>query len=385
VDFSFTPEQAAFRAEVRRFIKEQTPQGWLGNGWLVEEDGEQRELGLAFARRLAQRGWLFPDWPKEYGGAGMTPIESLIYHEEMGYHEAPDMMGGEAGYIGPTVYTFGTPEQKARYLPGMTSATEFWCQLYSEPGTGSDLAGLQTSAASDGDDYVVNGSKIWTSQGHHSDFGLLLARTDPSVPKHKGLSMFLIDMKSQGIDVRPLINMGGFKGFNQIFFDNVRIPRSALIGEQNTGWKLAVANLDFERGSTRWAANCQRRIERAVAALKQRDPGRENTVLWHRAAQLAIDVEVCRVFNYRVASMEAAGILPNYEASIGKMFGSELNQRLSRVSTEIQGVYGQAYDANTAWWPASDYLTSVSSTIESGTSEVQRNIIAIRGLGLPRA
>ncbi len=384
MEYRFTPEQVAFRKEVRSFIKTETPDGWLGNPWLTEDTGPQRDMAIEFARRLAKRGWLFPDWPKEYGGAGMTPIESLIYHEEMGYWEAPDIMVGEAGYVGPTVYTFGTPEQKARYLPGMTSATEFWCQLFSEPGNGSDLAGLQTTALADGDHYVVNGSKIWTSQGHNADMGLLLARSDPSAPKHKGLSMFLIDMKSPGVTVRPLINMGGFKGFNQVFFDNVRIPRSALIGEENAGWKVAVTNLDFERGNTKWAANCQRRVERITEMLKQRDPGRTDKVLWHRVAQLAIDVEVCRVFNYRVASMETAGILPNYEASIGKMFGSELHQRVSRVATEVQGIAGQTYAGDSGWWPASDYLVSVSSTVESGTSEVQRNIIAMRGLGLPR-
>ncbi len=383
MEFRFTPAQMAFRGEVQRFLKTEIPAGWLGSSWLTENPGEQRDLALAFTRRLSTRGWLMPDWPRKYGGADLGPIESLIFHEEMAYHEAPYVMGGESGYIGPTVYTFGSEAQKARYLPGMATATEFWCQLYSEPGTGSDLAGLSTTALREGDDYVVNGGKVWTTNGHYSNYGLLLARTDPSVPKHKGLSMFLIDMHTPGIQVVPLVNIGGYRGFCQVFFENARIPREALLGEENGGWKMAMANLDFERGSIRVAAGAQRQIERIVAGMRDRDGEGRDGALWQRVANAAIEIEVARMFTYRVSSMEAAGQIPNYEASVGKVFGSELAQRLATLATEVAGLGGQLLPSN-APSPASDYLTIVAATIESGTSEIQRNIIATRGLGLPR-
>jgi alkylation response protein AidB-like acyl-CoA dehydrogenase len=191
-------------------------------------------------------------------------------------------------------------------------------------------------------------------------------------------------MHTPGITFRPLVNAAGFKGFNQMFFDNVRIPRTALLGDENAGWKMAMANLDFERGSIRMAASCQRRLERTVADLRERDPDRTNRVLWHRVAQIALEIEVSRIFTYRVASMESAGIIPNYEASVGKAFSSEMNQRLARISTEVLGLRGQVHPEGTGWQPASEYVFTISATIESGTSEIQRNIIATRGLGLPR-
>jgi alkylation response protein AidB-like acyl-CoA dehydrogenase len=319
--------------------------------------------------------------------------DQLIFNECMGYARAPIVNTAAVGYLGPTVILYGTEEQKQQHLPGITSGEVVWCQGYSEPNSGSDLASLQTRAVQDGDDFIINGQKIWTSQAHYADWMFVLARTDPDAPKHRGISYFLLDMKTPGITVRPLINMANGEGFNEVFFENVRVPRSGLLGELNRGWYIATTTLDFERSSIGGTSQALRSLEDLTRFAKTESQGNGKR-LWDKAsvrnaiADLWIDLEMAQLLSYRVVSMQARGLVPNYEASIIKVFTSEYVQRQARIGAGIMGLYGQLWQGS-PWEKlrsrfAKSYVTSVGSAIAGGTSEIQRNIIAQRGLGLPR-
>src|SRR5712692_248519 len=251
MDFKDSPEEAAFRAEVRGFIDEHLPKGWERqpeeNAFVDPDDPERAAFVRQWRRALGTRRWMAPHWPREYGGAGLTPGEQFIFNEEMAEARAPQVGGMGVQMIGPTLILYGSDEQKKEHLPRITSGEVQWCQGYSEPGSGSDLASLQTRAVRDGDDYVVNGSKIWSSGAHRADWMFMLARTDPDAPKHRGISMLLLPMKSPGIQVLPLVNMAGQHNFNQEYFDNVRVPVKNRVGEENRGWYVGATLLDFER------------------------------------------------------------------------------------------------------------------------------------------
>jgi alkylation response protein AidB-like acyl-CoA dehydrogenase len=290
--------------------------------------------------------------------------------------------------IGPTLIVHGNEEQKKEHLPRITSGEAIWCQGYSEPGAGSDLASLQTRAMLDGDDYVVNGQKIWTSGGHRANWMFLLARTDPDAPKHRGISFLLLDVKNTpGVQVRPLINMANRHHFNEVFFDNVRIPRRNLVGEENRGWYVGMTLLDFERSGIGGTAAQRRTLERLTGWLQGEDAWkRERNRL--NLAELVIENNVAKYLGYRIGDMQSRGLHPNYEASVIKVFQSELGQRIYRFAVNALGLPGQLMpeqaDAPFGGDMPENYLTSVPSTIYSGSNEIQRNIIATRGLGLPR-
>jgi alkylation response protein AidB-like acyl-CoA dehydrogenase len=263
-----------------------------------------------------------------------------------------------------------------------------WCQGFSEPGSGSDLASLQTRATKDGDDFVINGQKIWTSNAHHADWIFLLARTDPDAPKHRGISFFLLDMKSPGISIRPLINLAGQHGFNETFFDNVRVPKENLVGEENRGWYIAATTLDFERSGINRIAAATRTLNAIVDHVRATPALRARADVRHRLAELALEFDLGRMLAYRVAWMQSRKLVPNYEASMSKLFGSEMQQRLANFCVNTLGLGGQLLpeDRRTPLEGRAGlyYQTSLSLTIAAGTSEVQKNIIATRGLGLPR-
>ncbi len=249
MEFRLTSTQAALRDEVRAWLAANVEPAIESFFYAEEEDPPALR---AFNKKLAAKGWIAPAWPKEYGGMALGPVEQLIFSEEMSYARAPSGGRGPAvGYAGPTIMLYGSGEQKARHLPGITNWDTVWCQGFSEPGAGSDLASLQTSAVRDGDDWILNGTKIWTSHGHYADWMYLLARTDPTVPKHKGISYFLLDVHSPGVSFTPLLNIAGRKGFGQFFFDNVRMPASALLGEENRGWYVATTTLDLSVRTSR--------------------------------------------------------------------------------------------------------------------------------------
>ena len=388
MDFTFSAEEEAFRAEVRAFLKEELPPGWDG----LDEDGAFQGQGLGITRRmskrLAERGWLTLAWPKEHGGQARSIMEQMLFKEEMAYFQAPgaDMGVGGVSWVGPMLMSHGTDEQK-RHLRSIASGDEYWCTLYSEPGSGSDLASLQTRAERDGDDYVINGSKIWTSGGHIADWGWLAARTDPAAPKHKGVSMFLLDMKAPGVTVRPIINMAEAHHFNEVFFDNVRIPKSDLVGEQDQGWYILATALDYERSGVHASANAQRILDK-LAEFHAERPGTLSAALRNRFAEAQIETSIARSLAYRVSWLQSKGGQPNQEASLSKLYGSELGQRVAAFAIDSLGLSGQAGPGSK--WAAfggrieRTYRSAVSHTIAAGTSEVQRNIIATRGLGLPR-
>jgi alkylation response protein AidB-like acyl-CoA dehydrogenase len=341
----------------------------------------------AFNRKLAAKGWIAPAWPVEYGGMALDAMGQLIFGEALAYARAPGGARGPAvGYAGPTIMLFGSDEQKARHLPGITKWDVVWCQGFSEPGSGSDLASLKTGAVRDGDDWILNGTKIWTSHGHYADWMYLLARTDPDAPKHKGISYFLLDLGSPGVTFQPLLNIAGRKGFGQFFFDNVRMPASSLLGEVNRGWYMATTTLDLERSNIANAGAARRSVDDLAGYL--REAGAPSAT--HRAelADRCIEVQVATMLSYRVASMLTAGKVPNQEASTLKLFLSELDQRIAGLGLSVLGMYGalmpgSRYERLHAQF-ALTYLTTVPRTIAGGTSEIQRNIIATRGLGLPR-
>lgn len=277
--------------------------------------------------------------------------------------------------------------KKNHYIPKIANADDWWCTLYSEPGAGSDLAAMQTRATRDGDDYVINGQKIWTSGGHLADWGWLAARTDPDAPKHKGISMFMLDMKSPGITVRPLINMGEKHSFNEVFFENVRVPASQLVGEENRGWYHLAVALDFERSGVGAYANGRRAVERLIELAKENySLVEQRPSVRQQLAERTIEVNTGTFLAYRVASMQAQGMVPNHEASASKLFGSELSQRIASTGMHLLGQFGllRGTSPRVITDQGQSYLQAASSTIAAGTSEIQRNIIATRGLGLPR-
>jgi len=401
MNFRDNPEEAVFRQEVREFIAHE----YAGDG-----EGEARGAAQAAAqggpeamaryqawmKKLAKKGWIAAAWPKEYGGAGMTIMQQFIFNEELALARAPRPGGIGIAMAGPTIIVYGTEEQKKEHLSGMLSSDVIWCQGFSEPESGSDLASLRTSAVKDGDDYVINGQKIWTTGAQFAHRMILLARTDPQAPKHKGISYFLLDMKSPGVSVRPLVNMAGTPGFNEVFFDNVRIPKNDLLGEENRGWYVGTTTLDFERSSIGTSIAQTNAVEDLLVWVKDRRGAVQPTVRLE-LAERAIEAEAARLMSYRVISMQNRGMVPNHESSAVKIYAAELNQRITGTAMKVAGLFGQlnwtskAADGSAVqrWTPnrgrfVRGYLGAVASTIAGGTSEINRNIIATRGLGLPR-
>ncbi len=388
--FTHDTDVESFREEVRQFIADELPteeeRHERARRGGFETNAEEYDYVMGFQRKLADRGWLAMAWPEEYGGGGASHMRQLVYNEEMSYAGAPVTNMGIA-WVGPSLMLYGSEEQKQKFIPPITSAEQWWCTLYSEPGAGSDLAALQTSAVRDGDDYVINGQKIWTSGGHLADWGWLAARTDADAPKHKGISMLMLDMKSPGITVRPLINMGDQHSFNEVFFEDVRVPVAQRVGDENRGWYHLAVALDFERSGIGAYAGGRRTVERLThLAAEHRDLWANRPQVRNELADRMVEVNVGTFLAYRVATMQAQGLVPNHEASASKLFGSELGQRIARTGMHVLGTAGQlrGESARGDVDQAQAYLQSASGTIAAGTSEIQRNIVATRGLGMPR-
>ncbi|HLZ72981.1 MAG TPA: acyl-CoA dehydrogenase family protein [Dehalococcoidia bacterium] len=390
MELQFGEKEEALRAEVRSFLAQHLPRDLENGGSMGARNDEAFAAAQRFNTELGKRGWIAPAWPREYGGLGASIYEQMVFNEEFGYAGAPDTgtRGFGVGMIGPTLIIHGSEEQKKEHLPRITSGEAIWCQGYSEPGAGSDLASLQTRAVRDGDDYVVNGQKIWTSGGHRANWMFMLARTDPDAPKHRGISFLLLDIKhTPGVQVRPLINMANRHHFNEVFFEDVRIPRRNLVGEENRGWYVGMTLLDFERSGIGGTAAQRRTLEKLSAWLKDQPVEKRER---HRLglANLVIENNVAKYLGYRIGDMQAKGRHPNYEASVIKIFQSELGQRIYRYGVNMVGLPGQLVPeeprAPFSGELPEGYLTSVPTSIFSGTNEIQRNLIATRGLGLPR-
>jgi alkylation response protein AidB-like acyl-CoA dehydrogenase len=390
LEFQFSPEDQAFRQELLEFLRQEYSPVW--NEADHGSNDASWELTKEMRRKLANRGWLTMHWPEEYGGQAASPVRSAIFNEEMSYHRAPGRDNFGVRMMGATLMIHGSNGQKRVHLPSVARGEVQWCQGYSEPESSSDLASLSTRAVRDGDDFVINGSKIWTSMAHRADWIMLLARTDLDAPKHRGISFFLVDLQTPGIEVRPIINMAGRHEFNQVIFDNVRVPAQNIVGEENRGWYVAVTLLDFERSGIDYSASARRLLDdtREYATETRRNGQPLMSLPWVRnaLADRYIECEVARLIAYNVAYLQGRGLVPNKEASISKVFGSETVQRTARTCMDILGMYG-ALGRDDKWAPLAGrlqehWMLSFSGTIAAGTSEIQRNVIASRGLGLPR-
>lgn len=392
-----TPEEAAFRGALRAWLAAHLPAGWReGRAQLPEDEVERRRFQRDWQRALARAGWVAIQWPHEYGGRAATLREQIIYTEEMARVRAPEILDPvSVNIVGPTLITYGSAAQKARHLPPIRPADEVWCLGFSEPNAGSDLASLRCRAARDGDHWIVTGQKVWSSKAHFADYCLLLVRTDPAAPKHRGISCLIVDMRSPGVSWRPLIQLSGHSEFNEVFFEEVQVPADNLLGPQNGGWPVIRSALAHERG-TLWAFDFKIRLQngaRALADLFRRcgagaaGRGADVATLRHQVAQAHIEAEVFAAHTLRILPRlhTAAGAPP--EAALQKLLGSEIQQRTLETAMALAGPYAQlARDPRAierGEW-AEAYLYSRSVTISSGTSEVLRTLLAQQALGLPR-
>jgi alkylation response protein AidB-like acyl-CoA dehydrogenase len=376
--FTFTPEQDAFRSELQDFLR--------GEG--LPDDARTTGFDRSFSKKMSAKGYIGSAWPKEYGGQGLGPVEQMIYTEQMILHDAP------RGYhftaerqVGPSLIRHGTEAQKRDWLPRIVGGDVSFALGLSEPGAGSDLAAAATRAQRDGDEYIVNGQKIWTSGGHLADCIWLVVRTDPDAPKHRGISCLMVDLKSQGITIRPVYDLTGGHHFNEVFFEDVRVPVDRRVGEENRGWYILAEHLDFERSGIERLVDLDRLFQRVMKAAKEvAARGKLDDPLRWRLAELSTGLEVGRLLCYRTAYLQSIGQVPNYEASMAKVYGTEWSQRMMSVAMQLIGMDGTGhFDGTLAYDITQGYRQAVSRTIAGGTSEIQRNIIANRGLGLPRS
>jgi len=397
MNLRLTPEQESFRDEVRAWLGRNMPRGWSAR-LAASSDiprPEAYDLLRDWQRKLHAAGFIGLTWPKEYGGRGLTFVEEMVLAEEMALAKAPPVLNIlGVGMAGPTIIAYGTEDQKKRYPPKILSADEIWCQGYSEPNAGSDLASLQTRAVRDGDYYVINGQKVWTSLAHVADWMMLLARTDPDVPRHKGITYFLLDMHLPGVTVKPLRQLTGDAEFNEVFFDNVRVHESQVLGGVNNGWAVGLTTLMYERLALGFGLQVRLRIALAgliEMARRMESAGRAVTrdpVMRQKIAQLWIDTECLKLTGARAITRLLKGELPGPEASAGKMGWVDTHQRLQELAMEIQGPYAQLMTGSEravegGLWQHT-FLRSRANSIEGGTTEIQRNIIGERVLGLPK-
>jgi alkylation response protein AidB-like acyl-CoA dehydrogenase len=396
MDFEYTPEQEVFRILVREWLHNNLPPDLCIDDPMDERIAPNREVfekRRAGQQKLAEGGWVGLSWSKQYGGRQASLLEQIIFDEEYFRARAPILPGySGVGLLGPTLMQWGSEEQKKKYLPRILPGDDIWCQGYSEPGAGSDLASLQTRAELKGDYFVVNGQKVWTSGAQFADKMFLLTRTDPDAPKHKGISYLLLDdMHSPGVDVRPLVVMNGHHHFNEVFFDNVRIPRENLVGPMNEGWKVAVTTLAFERGIASGGGHSSQVRRLAELAKSFKIDGHEAwDYEWVRQelAQFMIECEAAKYTRLRSLTRLLKGLPPGPEGSILKLYGSELGVRIARFVSEMLGGYALLGEATDAVPDAPRWLQRVLSsrqyTIAGGTSEIQKNILGERQLGLPK-
>ena len=387
MDFSFSGEELAFAAEARAWLAATLPAAWRRDHcWTRADDPRWREIARTWQRMLYDGGWIAISWPREHGGRGATVIERWLFEEEIDRAGAPYPPGtANVDMIGQALLRHGTAAQRARFLERLLSGEDWWCQGFSEPGAGSDLGGLRCRADRDGDTYVVNGQKVWTSHAEVADWCFLLCRTEMDQPKHKGISLLLVDMQTPGITVSPLKQMTGETEFCEVFFEDVRVPADLMVGAPGAGWQIAMGILQHERGPV-WTFTFQRRIRRSFNELVQKarrhpaSAGLGDPLVRQRLAQSYIEVELLKLMGYRSLTHILRTGHPGPESSLEKVIGSETDQRLQEAAMGMFGPHA-VLDASAL---TRDYMYSRSETIMGGTSEIQRNVIAQRILGLPR-
>ena len=397
MNLDFSPEEMAFQQEARSFIAENYPKTLRGK----QDEGDEltKEDFLSWHHVLAKKGWIAPAWPLEYGGTGWTPTQRFIWSEEIARADCIRIMPFGVTMVGPVIYTFGTPEQKAQFLPRILSGEDWWCQGYSEPGAGSDLANLRTLAVPDGADYIVNGQKTWTTMAQHADWGFFLVRTNKDVKAQEGISFLLIDMKSPGIEVKPIITLGGEHEVNEVWLTDVRVPQSQRVYEENKGWTCAKFLLAHERTGIAAIAGSKRGVERIKSIARTEMDGDKpllaNSFFRRKVSELEVDLTALEFTELRSLAGEAAGKGPGAEASLLKIKGSEIQQRITELALEAVGHYGAPYfrgfgegdnehpiGPDYAHRTAPTYFNARKTTIYGGSNEIQRNIIAKMVLGL---
>ena len=399
MDFSLGEKEQALIEEIRQFARKELPPDSVCQTLI---DGECRDFQfeISMSKKLAQKGWLVMSWPKEYGGRDASLWEQTVYEMEVGYWGIPGAWMGISGtqWVGPSLMLFGTEEQKKKYLPLIASGEPdgIWCTGYSEPNAGSDFANLQTRAVRQGDEYIINGQKVWTSVAHRARWCWLAARTDPNaVKKHRGISIFIVDMKSPGVTVNPILNYYGRHHFNEVFFDNVRVPASNLVGEENRGWYHLMQSLAFERRSTAPVTygRFKRILEELVEYARNTEyEGRllsQNPLVRGKLADIAIELEVLKMFAYQIAWTISKGEIPVYQSSRNKVMSDEVMKKVALTGAEVLGIYSQV-DPDSKWAKLHGtiqgaYLGFPGQAIAAGTAEVEKSIIAQFRLGLPKS
>jgi alkylation response protein AidB-like acyl-CoA dehydrogenase len=408
MDLTYPAEAEAFRTEIRAWLEENLPGGWFDEDFSMTPE-ERRKFQEEWTQKLFDGGWICASWPEEYGGKGLSIMENVVLNEEFARAGAPlraDFFGDTL--VGPTILQWGSEEQKKEFLPKILSGQISWCQGFSEPDAGSDLAGLKTRAELDGDEWVVNGQKIWTTQAQYADYIFLLARTDPQAPKHAGISYLLVPMKQEGIEVRPIVQPDGSAEFNEVFFSNARSPKDNVVGGLNNGWKVAMTTLGFERGSS--ATTSHRRFEKELDAIisSARDNGRiDDPAVRQDLMRQWSKIQIMRINGYRTLTAAVQGRKDPGVAALGatnKMFWSEAHRDTMNLAMDILGPYAQILRSKVtdvdeyvpgygrrhgrADYPVSimqaSFFFSRSETIWGGTAEIQRNIVGERVLGLPK-
>jgi len=392
MDFGFSPEEEKFREEVREFLKSEPP-----DKFPCENHDEGYGFGawsVAFARRIGEKGWIGLTWPKECGGQGRSVMELYILFQELAYAKAPAEVLFYIETVGEALVKGGSEELKRELLPKAAAGEVTFWEGFSEPNAGSDLLSLTTRAVQDGDYFIVNGQKTWNSNAHIADYGFTAVRTDPEAPRHKGISLFLVDMKTPGVEAVPIKDMAGGEPFSEVFFEDVRVPKKNLIGEVNQGLSFLLGGLEWDRfwGRCAKAPYLHRLLEELIDYCKETKvngkPLTENPLIRHKLADLAIETEVCRALFYRPLAMLCKGQSLTYETCGAKAYADELGQRFINTVMQIMGLYGQL-EVGSKWAPFGghmerQYLSSIGHTLAGGSSEIERNTIAIRGLNLPR-
>ncbi len=401
---TYSTEAEQFRAEIRSWLEEHLPTDWFSADFEMSE-GERKQFNVEWPDKLFEGGWICATWPGEYGGKGLTTMQGVVLAEEFARAKAP-MRGDFFGdtLVGPTILQWGTEEQKQHFLPGILNGQIRWCQGFSEPNSGSDLASLKTTAELDGDEWVINGQKVWTTQGHHADYCFLLTRTDHESPKHKGISYLLVPMKQPGVEVRGITQPDGTAEFCEVFFTDARCPKDNVVGGVNNGWKVANSTLAFERGQS--ATTGFRRFEEEFGLLRQQAEANgkiSDADIRQRLIRFYTKIQILRINGLRNLSAALNGSNDRGTVALGatnKMFWSEMHQAAMELALDIYGANSMLIDAGPDGWPGvardkrrdgypvspmiSAFFFSRSETIWGGTSQIQRNIVGERVLGLPK-
>ncbi len=398
MDFQFSEKEIKFREEIREFVRENLPKDHIGYTCVDEHSDEEWKFSMSISKKLAEKGWLCMHWPEEYGGRNASLWERAVYAEETGYWGIPGTWMGVSGsgWVGPALMLFGTQEQKKKYLPLISAGHEdgIWCTGYSEPDAGSDFSNIQTSAEQKGDHYIINGQKVWNSAGHRARWCWLAVRTDPNVRPHKGISIFLVDMKSIGVKVRPIPNFIGINYFNEIFFDNVEVPAENLVGKENDGWNIVMTALAFERGFAVFngMGSARRILDELVDYTKETNMIVKPEIR-QKLADIATDIEAFKLICYETIWKMSQGKDVMHEPARDKVFQDMVQEKLAVIGTEITGAYSQVKfldEENTRLVKAKGVLEHLYWLIPGtanagGTTDTMRNIVGQMGLGLPRA